>query len=185
MADNSLQALLSTKAALDLGLVTDSDYDAVKSSFLKAQQLRAALDAGLMKEEDFDAAKAEYFAALSVQPVSGAPPLVRSQPSSNGPVPNAAAARSVAPPPPPPTLRVPTPAEASAPPAAGPPRASSAQGTTTLSRQSTIPKVPSSIPAVGGAKPISGSSMSGISLTEDAVNLYYLIRAKSAYRWAL
>lgn len=27
--------------------------------------------------------------------------------------------------------------------------------------------------------------MSGISVSEDAVNLYYLIRARSTYRWAL
>ena len=43
MADSaSLQSLLNTKAALDLGLISQDDFDAVKAAFLRAQQLRAA-----------------------------------------------------------------------------------------------------------------------------------------------
>ncbi|KAK9828575.1 hypothetical protein WJX72_000830 [[Myrmecia] bisecta] len=42
------------------------------------------------------------------------------------------------------------------------------------------------IPKIGGARPkqSSGTSMSGISVGEEAVNLYYYLKAKSTYRWA-
>ena len=49
-ATNNLQSLVNAKAALDLGLLTAEDYQRVKESFLKAQQLRSAIDAGLITE---------------------------------------------------------------------------------------------------------------------------------------
>jgi cofilin len=206
MADPTLQALLSTKAALDLGLVSQEDYDAVKSAFLRAQQLRAAVDTGLMREEDYEATKADYLSSLTLgsqdssrsqsrqsngsqgavapqaQQVAVAPP----QPPSKQPPP---AAPSAPPPPAPPPVQAPLaaprppplPATSAAPPAAAPlqpvatPRSGGAAAT-----------VPSNIPRLGGAKTISsGVSMSGISVSADAVNLYYLVRAKSTYKWAL
>lgn len=200
MADNSLQALLSTKAALDLGLVNQTDYDAVKSSYLKAQQLRAAVDAGLMKEDDFEAAKGEFLASLSLQPSSSAP-SGKQFTSSNGsapvaprPAPPPAAAAPIAPRQVAPAPPAPAPAPAAPPAPAPPPRQrappaaapiSRPSSTASLPRPPSNPNVPSNVPVVGGAKQISGSSMSGISLTEDAVNLYYLMRARSTYRWAL
>ncbi|KAL0050959.1 hypothetical protein WJX82_011045 [Trebouxia sp. C0006] len=47
--------------------------------------------------------------------------------------------------------------------------------------------IPADIPKMGGNRPKQpqGTSMSGIAVTEDAVNLYYYMKAKSVYRWAL
>ena len=185
MAD-SLQSLVNTKAALDLGLVTQADYDAVKSAFLKAQQLRTAMDSGLISQDDFEANKTRYLASLTLQEAAAIPtpatavavappPPVQRVPSSNGVARSAPAPAlpraAPAPPPPAPPAAVPA-----APPAQAAPIPRTASGTS----------IPSNIPKLGGAKALSnGLSMSGIGVSEDAVNLYYYIRGKSAYKWAL
>jgi cofilin len=191
-ASASLQALLSTKAALDLGLVTPADYDAVKRAFLAAQQIRAAVDAGLVAEGDYEATKARYLAELLAQGGGlgggGSAAAAAAAPAANGapraPAPPPPPAAAAAPPPPaPPAPRAPPPApqpppqqqqpqpQPAAPPPPPPPPPAAG--------------VPANLPRVGGAKPVgAGTSMSGIRLTEDAVNLFYLIRSKSAYQWA-
>ena len=64
MADTSLQTLLSTKAALDLGLISQADFEAVKSAFLRAQQIKAALDVGLIKQDDYEETKQSFLGSL-------------------------------------------------------------------------------------------------------------------------
>lgn len=203
---DGLHALRNGKAALDAGLITQADYDALKATFLTAQQLRAGIDAGLIKEEDVAATKSSYLSSIGNLNLSMNLP---SQPSrgeervpiavGNGSSAVPATTKTVveakpqpqqqppAPPPPPPpgstasqapaacanvADRPPVPAQSVAL-VAHPLRSSSSQA-----------DLPSNIPRVGGAKLPSGVSMSGISVTEDSVNLYYLIRAKSTYKWA-
>lgn len=57
---DSLQSLLSSKAALDLGLIHPEDFEAVKQAFLSAQKVKTGLDAGLLTVEDFEAAKRDF-----------------------------------------------------------------------------------------------------------------------------
>ena len=194
MSTDNLQALVTTKAALDLGLVTADDYDAVKSAFLQAQQLRAAMDTGLISAEDFEANKATYLAGLSINHTTSAATLPTSAPAAPAPVPAAASngvARTVSPRLPAavaaavaapiaavaaavsrPQAPLPSP---SLPPAPAPPAPPSASPTA----------IPTDIPKLGGAKAFnSGVSMSGIGVSEDSVNLFYLIRGKSTHKWA-
>lgn len=215
MADATLQSLLSTKAALDLGLISQADFDAVKSAFLRAQQIKAALDVGLIKPEDYEETKREFLGSLA----GGA--AVASAGGSNG----AAAAPAAKPPQPPPkpvSWSIPPPAPpreqlqqqaaAAAPPtaapqqaaptpapalpAAAPPTAAAAAAAMAapaaaparppMHRVPSNPDVPTNIPKMGGIKQLSqGTSMSGIAVTEDAVNLFYLMRLKATYKWAL
>jgi cofilin len=192
-ASASLQALLSTKAALDLGLVTPADYDAVKRAFLAAQQIRAAVDAGLVAEGDYEATKARYLAELLAQGGGlgggGSEAAAAAAPAANG-APRAAAppqppAPRAAAPPPPPAPRAPAPPAPPAPPPPQPAAAPPPQPAAPPPQQQPAAGVPANLPRVGGAKPVgAGTSMSGIRLTEDAVNLFYLIRSKSAYQWA-
>ncbi|KAG7666977.1 hypothetical protein Ndes2526B_g04540 [Nannochloris sp. 'desiccata'] len=189
MAD-SLQSLVNTKAALDLNLVTQADYDAVKSAFLKAQQLRTALDSGLISQEDFDANKSEYLTNLTLQDPAPIPPA-RAAPVQRVPSPNGVSrAAPEAPAPvaaPPPRAPAPPPLAPPAPPVAAAAAIPALVPTSApVSRSSSAASIPSNIPKLGGAKALSnGVSMSGIGVSEDAVNLYYFIRAKSAYKWAL
>ena len=215
MADATLQALLSTKAALDLGLVSQEDYDVVKSAFLRAQQLRAAVDAGLMREEDYEATKGEFLASLTLSGGYKEGPVIASRPSSrseqkgkqeaNGlgaaaharaqaaamtpreritpPEREAVAAHpapKAAPPPPGPPPR---PAE---PTASGGAEISSTSHGAQISAATGSRAVPTNIPKLNGAKAVSsGVSMSGISVSEDAVNVYYHVRSRSTYKWVL
>ncbi|KFM27205.1 Actophorin [Auxenochlorella protothecoides] len=146
MADPALQTLLSTKAALDLGLVTQADFDMVKTSFLRAQQLKAAVDVGVLREEDYEATKSQFLELITGG--GGATPASRPQ----SPVP---------------------PMSTTAPPTPG--------------SRAVQHDIPLQLPKIGGtrSKPNGGTSMSGIAVSDDAVNLYYHIRSKSAYRWAL
>ena len=205
---DNLQALRNSKAALDLGLITQSDYDGVKAAFLGAQQLRAAMDAGLIREDDFEKSKFAYLSSLSTfaphiekpgQVAIQPPPLDAAAPLRTS-VLNGARQATLA------SHPVPSTQPQHTEPAAAPKylvggsqeKASPKRQPFTqpaLPRQETKPtteppakdsSIPSNIPKLGGAKTVSlsGVSMSGIALTEDAVNLYYLIRAKSTYKWA-
>jgi cofilin len=57
---DSLQSLLSSRAALDLGLIHPEDFEAVKQAFLSAQKVKTGFDAGLLTVEDFEAAKRDF-----------------------------------------------------------------------------------------------------------------------------
>lgn len=162
MANDShnLQSLVNAKAALDLGLVNEDDYSRVKESFLKAQQLRSAIDAGLLEEGDqIETAWKGYVSMVlgtTIEPPTSVPVATTNK--------NAPPA-----PPPPPVMNVaPVSAPKKAPPPVAPPPLKP------------LPK------STGAAKvAASGKSMSGISLDGDAVNMFYLIRSKSKYRWVI
>ncbi|KAL4422340.1 hypothetical protein ABPG75_008537 [Micractinium tetrahymenae] len=200
MADASLQSLLSTKAALDLGLISQADFDAVKSAFLRAQQIKSALDVGLIKPEDYDETKRSFLGSLiggggaatvTAPAAAAAPPPPAAAPAA--PSAQAPAAPAAAPEPPaarlpPVAWSLPPPAPKIAPPA--PPAAQQAPAPAAAPaaerRAAANPGVPSNIPKMGGIKAqAQGTSMSGIAVTEDAVNLFYLMRLKATYKWAL
>lgn len=58
--------LRTSKAALDEGLIDQSDYDAVKRSFLKAQQIKAGLDAGFIPEAEYTHVKRTFLESLNI-----------------------------------------------------------------------------------------------------------------------
>ncbi len=190
---SNLQSLVNAKAALDLGLLTEDDYSRVKESFLKAQQLRSAIDAGLIEEGQQVEQAREGFVSMvlgdrqeqtvassqtigkgrggkappPVPPPMAKDPMATSEASSK---PRAA-----------PSATVPAPAKMPAPPPMPPPMQ---QQSSTGGGRAPVPK---NIPSTGGSRAGTGGgkSMSGISLSEDAVNIFYLVRSKSRYRWVL
>jgi hypothetical protein len=128
-----MESLITLKQALDAGLITDSDYDAAKTAFLRAQQIRSGFESGLLSKADYDVVKASFLTSLGsadsvptpLPPVSSAPPLrVPPAASAARPPPQAAAAPAAAarPAAPPPAAAPPPPPPAAAPP---PSRASS------------------------------------------------------------
>ena len=58
--------LRTSKAALDEGLIDQSDYDAVKRSFLRAQQIKAGLDAGFIPEAEYTHVKRTFLESLNI-----------------------------------------------------------------------------------------------------------------------
>ena len=75
--------LRNARVALEDGLITAADFEAVKVAFLKAQQYKAGLDAGFITPTDYAEVKARFLddvAALSVSGGSGG--------SSQGPGPS-------------------------------------------------------------------------------------------------
>lgn len=160
MADSaSLQSLLSTKAALDLGLISQADFDAVKSSFLRAQQIKSAVDVGLIKQEDYENTKQSFLGSLlgpATEPALRPAPVAWQIPP---PAPPAAAAAA----------QQHAPAAAAAAAAAAPVRQAASN-----------PDVPSNIPKMGGAKSMSegvsmclgGRERSGASQASRAVSLW-------------
>lgn len=107
MTDPGLQTLLSSKAALDLGLISPSDFDVVKASYLRAQQLRAAMDVGLLHAEDYDSAKQQFLQqVLGSAGPTPAPAVSRRSPgAAAAPVPPRVAPQAASAPP----IRAPTP----------------------------------------------------------------------------
>lgn len=188
---NSLQALLSSKAALDLGLITQDDFDQVKSSFLKAQQIKAAVDVGLITSEA--AAKDEFLNTLSsngtpsanggsapaprAAPPKPAPPVVH-QRSAPPPAPVAAAAAPKAAAPPPPVAPPPPPVAAAPPPQPASQPPSRPASSTSLARTGSNPDVPSNIPKMGGLKTMQGG-VRCIIIIIGAVQTFFKCRKKS------
>lgn len=165
MADATLQSLLQTKAALDLGLVSQQDYDAVKNSFLQAQKIKSAVDVGLIKPEDYEATKQSFLGSLTG---AFAAPATAGAAAGGAPAAAAAAEPEAAPPPPAPrpppvAWQLPPPASpkvaaaaqqakadaAAAAAAAAPAAADSGGG---MRRVASNPNVPTNIPRMGGIK---------------------------------
>ncbi|EIE20340.1 actin depolymerizing protein [Coccomyxa subellipsoidea C-169] len=208
--------LRTAKAALDEGLIDQPDYDTVKSSFLRAQQIKAGLDAGFIPEAEFTNVKraflesldigskatdahdqnhvlpAETSAAQAKQNAIPAPPQPKSQAPSRStqpvppvqPTPSNSTSQPHVPAPPAPSVTAAAPAQR--PPSQQPdvaqPQPAATSGLVRLGRT----EVPKNIPNLGGRRPkqSQATSMSGISVSEDAVNMYYFLKAKSSYRWA-
>ena len=70
MAD-ATATLRTARGALQEGLITDADYEAVKAAFLKAQQFKAGLDAGFITEADYNDVKSRFLDAFYGLNVSG------------------------------------------------------------------------------------------------------------------
>lgn len=177
--------LKTARSALEQQLITERDYDQVKTAFLRAQQIRAGLDAGFIRQDDYDQIKQTFLQSLQGMPPG---PDAYSQPSSlqqDGFTKmedhTAASAQPQASNTGRQTNRTPS-FSAGAPPSTSatpaPAQGPSATGTA---------HIPANIPKMGGSRPKqpTGTSMSGIAVNEDAVNLYYYMKAKSVYRWAL
>ncbi|KAK9904298.1 hypothetical protein WJX75_008802 [Coccomyxa subellipsoidea] len=152
--------LRTAKAALDEGLIDQPDYDAVKNSFLRAQQIKAGLDAGFIPEADFTNVKRAFLESLNIGSSSDAHIQNHVAPAVQTGQHSKQSANSA---PPQPKHQ--------------PPLRSVRLGRT---------EVPKNIPNMGGRRPkqSQATSMSGISVSEDAVNMYYFLKAKSSYRWA-
>lgn len=73
MAGGSYEVLQTAKSALDEGLINEADYDKIKSSFLRAQQIKAGLDAGFIKEEEYANVKRSFLESLSLSADFSAP----------------------------------------------------------------------------------------------------------------
>lgn len=72
MAGGNYEVLRTAKSALDEGLINDADYDKIKTSFLRAQQIKAGLDAGFIKEEEYANVKRSFLESLSLSAHSSA-----------------------------------------------------------------------------------------------------------------
>jgi cofilin len=66
MSALNYDVLRTAKAALDEGLIDESDYDEVKGSFLRAQQIKAGLDAGFIPEAEFTNVKRAFLESLNI-----------------------------------------------------------------------------------------------------------------------
>lgn len=85
MADAAASTLRTARSALEEGLITDADYDVVKSAFLKAQQFKAGLDAGFITEADYAEVKSRFldaFYGLNVSSDGGSAMGISPRPAS-------------------------------------------------------------------------------------------------------
>ena len=61
-----MELLRTAKAALDEGLIDQGDYDSVKTSFLRAQQIKAGLDSGFIPEAEYSHVKHAFLESLNI-----------------------------------------------------------------------------------------------------------------------
>ena len=67
MSDDSVEmtdCLKTARDALEQNLIESSDYDQVKTAFLRAQQIRAGLDAGFIRQDDYNQIKQTFLQSL-------------------------------------------------------------------------------------------------------------------------
>lgn len=200
--------LETSKLALERGLIDVEDFNRVKTAFLKAQQIKAGLDAGFIRQDDYDQVKNAFLSSLlDTLAVGQTSAVVQSSvptANTNGTVsvtPPSPITSSVPPSPAPKTFQAPEPvarvmpppaaAVAPAPIASPQPTAAAAEPAPVADQppmrqySGTVP-VPVNIPRLGGQKGnLGGISISGIAISDDAVNLYYHMKAKALYRWAM
>lgn len=84
MSDDSAEmtdCLKTARDALEQNLIESSDYDQVKTAFLRAQQIRAGLDAGFIRQDDYNQIKQTFLQSL--QGMSVGPSSQHSTISSN------------------------------------------------------------------------------------------------------
>ena len=65
------ESLRTAKAALDEGLIDASDFNEIKSAFLRAQQIKAGLDAGFILEADYQNVKQAFLNSLNMSAEPG------------------------------------------------------------------------------------------------------------------
>lgn len=185
--------LRTAKAALDEGLIDQPDYDAVKTSFLKAQQIKAGLDAGFIPEAEFANIKRAFLESLDIVTTANDVHVHNHVTPAQQPKtqPTSRTMHEVAPKQSAPSQgqrQAPAPAvvPTAQPPSRQPDAASSQPVASEAPARLGRTEVPKNIPNLGGRRPkqSQATSMSGISVSEDAVNMYYYLKAKSQYRWA-
>ncbi|KAK9842215.1 hypothetical protein WJX81_000934 [Elliptochloris bilobata] len=192
MSGGNYEVLRTAKSALDEGLINDADYDKIKCSFLRAQQIKAGLDAGFIKEEEYANVKRSFLESLSLNAHSSAPGAAAASANGNSApaVPAPAAARAALQPapaaPPPPRSSLVQRAEPAAPGVSAMSSPQTSAPPSPVRMGAGAGAIPTNIPNLGGRRPkqAQSKSMSGIAVSEDAVNMYYYLKAKSTYRWA-
>jgi len=60
------EVLQTCKQALDLGLISQQDYDQVKENWKRAQSLKASFDAGLMDDTEYAQVKLDFLASVGL-----------------------------------------------------------------------------------------------------------------------
>ncbi|KAK9837037.1 hypothetical protein WJX84_011626 [Apatococcus fuscideae] len=198
--------LRTCKEALEEALISSSDFDVVKTAFLRAQSIKAGLDAGFILPEDYAQVKHVFLSSLhgissndlhaaiqafgqqSHAQLDSAPgkepsqyqshPASQQQPPSTPARPASAAEAS--------TPQRQSHAQSSASTPAAPPPPPPSPGSALGQPRTSQTEIPTNIPKMGGRRlpQAQGTSMSGISVGDDAINLYYFMKAKSTYRWA-
>lgn len=133
-------SLETCKLALDKGLITAEDFNTVKESFLKAQQIKAGVDAGFVDAAEYERLRGAYIGSVltaltsQVSIANGTHSLPSSAPPS---APNSARAPPVA-----------------APPVASPPTATPASPAAAPAATASggVLPIPTNIPDFGGKK---------------------------------
>lgn len=54
------ECLETCKLALERGLISSVEYDAVKGAFVKVQQIKAGVDAGLLQHDDYERVSGDW-----------------------------------------------------------------------------------------------------------------------------
>lgn len=188
-------SLRTALQALQDELISEADYDQVKQAFVKAQQFKAGLDAGFLLKEDYDEVKRRFLDAFYDLSLSGQNAGARMAGAfENTDAPTQEGEGGTATPPEQSDGNSATALSAKdAQTAARDPSSNGANGVTGSQvrggdRSGAAPAIPSNIPSLGGSmrkKTGPQTSMSGIAVTDDAINLFYYMKAKSAYRWAM
>lgn len=189
---SELAALRTAKAALDEGLISDSDFDVVKVGFLKAQQIKAGLDAGFIREDDFKLARETFFQSLDMGTPghAQASPAAASVPAppprqnlqrrgSNNTPSNQAASKGQTSPQGSTPVSAKTPfatASRSAPPPPPPPATNGPPKNNMLPRSNSLTDSRS-------IKTSGKVSLSGIAVDENAVQEYQLMKGRKTYSW--
>ena len=76
--------LRNARVALEDGLITAADFEAVKVAFLKAQQYKAGLDAGFITPTDYAEVKARFLDDVAALSVSGSHSAAGGGPAPSG-----------------------------------------------------------------------------------------------------
>lgn len=205
-ADPMLGTLRTAKTALDEGLITQEDYDSIKTAFMKAQQIKAGLDAGFIREQDYQRTKDAFlhsldFTFIQANPVAANPVAIMAPPVKveNGGAAHAVAAAAA----PAASIRpIIVPRSSSAAPA----RVSAAAATTgsapqspanatapafvsmpaPVQRSSAPPPSFADLPKIGKAGDVNGKkAMSGICVNDETINVFNHIKTKSTYKWVI
>eukprot|EP01025_Chloroclados_australasicus_P045030 TRINITY_DN490_c0_g1_i1.p1 TRINITY_DN490_c0_g1~~TRINITY_DN490_c0_g1_i1.p1 ORF type:complete len:316 (+),score=46.12 TRINITY_DN490_c0_g1_i1:130-1077(+) len=189
-----LNCLRASKSALDEGLITAEDYEGVKASFLKAQQLRAGVEAGLIKEDDYSEAKKAFMGSFVTNLGNGSGSNTAGNPQS---VPKPAPAAQTRPA----RLSQRGASTPSTPATTGNSNSNSGGGggvaglvsrmnasnssnnRVPARQQSTQERPKIKVPEMGGSATENKTSMSGIKVHKDAINLYNYVKAKKAHKW--
>eukprot|EP01026_Neomeris_dumetosa_P048914 TRINITY_DN4243_c0_g1_i5.p1 TRINITY_DN4243_c0_g1~~TRINITY_DN4243_c0_g1_i5.p1 ORF type:complete len:354 (-),score=50.48 TRINITY_DN4243_c0_g1_i5:332-1252(-) len=187
--DLEISFLRAAKNALTAGFLSQADYEQVKTAFVKSQQMRAGSEVGFIGNEPYEESKralVSVFANCLKGDAAGASnnghrgsraqtapqnPGVYAIPAPKGETPGFTAKRLDKKP-------VFVPQQATAPKAsvAVKPQGKSGEGQQDV-------KV--NVPELGGAAAADKTSMSGIKVNKDAINLFNYVKTRRAHKWMM